>query len=108
MTVEEMLTAKEGENFEFKTAEVFVGTVLADLADISDLGEIFICFDDLRLPWGQSPQVSQRFPWGQSPQVSQCAARMAGLPGGGRGGGVVLAAAARRDASPHHAVTRDA
>ena len=62
MTVEEMLTAKEGENFEFKTAEVFVGTVLADLADISDLGEIFICFDDLRLPWGQSPQVSAPFP----------------------------------------------
>ena len=46
---------------------VFVGTVPAGLADISDLGEIFICFDDLRLPWGQSPQVSQ------------CAAKMAGL-----------------------------
>ena len=41
---------------------VFVGTVPAGLADISDLGEIFICFDDLRLPWGQSPQVSAPFP----------------------------------------------
>ena len=69
-----------------------LGTVPAGLADIYDLYKIFVCFDDLRLPWGQSPQVSQ------------CAARMAGLPGGGRGGGVVLAAAARRDASPHHAV----
>ena len=42
-----------------------LGTVPAGLVDIFDLCVIFVCFDDLRLPWGQSPQVL----WGQSPQV---------------------------------------
>ncbi len=68
-----------------------MGTVPAGLADIYDLCETFVCFDDLRLPWGQSPQVLE------NKQVFQCAAKMAGF----------LPAAARRDASPHHAVMRD-
>ena len=38
---------------------VFRGTVPAGMADISDLCEIFVCFDDLRFSWGQSPQVSE-------------------------------------------------
>ena len=54
-----------------------MGTVPVGLADIFDLCVIFVCFDDLRLPWGQSPQVLRtRCP------LSQCAAKMAAFPGG--------------------------
>ena len=65
-----------------------LGTVPAGSADISDLCEIFVCFDDLRLPWGQSPQVSQY------------AARMAGLPGGGGRAGRLAPPRGRDGARP--------